>query len=180
MSDVFRIDQDGIPWVGDTPRPDAINIRNEDNWLDLGRERVCHWNRGFRLQFPNGWTISIQWGWSNYVTGYYERDRPPQDTSIDAEIAAWDSENRWLNWQDVNEYNANCDVEGYQTVEQVQNLIEVVRTLPADLYEGHENGQVTLARRREEMVKTVELIKRGEWPEAAEEPAEPNAMDWFT
>lgn len=130
---MFRIDQDGVPWAGDRSFPWAINVRTSagDRWYDGHDGRYCHWNRGFQLRFENGWTLSVQWGWGNYCQQYLRGmkmfqigHQEPIEESPDAEIAAWDRDENWL------EHEGDT-VQGYQTVAQVLEWVERVSQMPA-------------------------------------------------
>jgi len=62
--------------------------------------RTCE-NKGFHIKFPNGWTVSVQFGQGNYCENYtldygnvidfYEKK--PDLESINAEVWCW-SENK--------------------------------------------------------------------------------------
>lgn len=71
--------------------------------------------KGFHITFPNGWTVSVQFGRGNYCDNYSHEDRTvPVPDSSDAEIAAWpDTGGKWLNFE------GGDTVLGYQSPEQV-------------------------------------------------------------
>lgn len=50
--------------------------------------------KGFHMTFANGWTASVQFGSTNYIQGY-PNNLPGHCESPDAEIAAWDTEGNW-------------------------------------------------------------------------------------
>lgn len=91
--------------------------------------------KGVQFTFDNGLTISIQIGAGNYGDNYnhgsYEvtRDKPlPPSTR--AEIAVWDKDNKWL------DFESDC-VKGYVPVEDVLRFTAFLQSLPTDL-EIHE------------------------------------------
>lgn len=63
-------------------------------------------NKGFQISFVNGWTISVQWGTSNYCDNHSlnRNDIDPLDwikrdpvySCPTAEIAIWDEQNNWF------------------------------------------------------------------------------------
>ncbi len=57
--------------------------------------RKDDWFQGFHMTFPNGWTVSVQFGKGNYCTS---RGNP--DGSEDAKIAAWDANGEWYTFPD--------------------------------------------------------------------------------
>ena len=61
-------------------------------------------NRGFHITFPNGVTLSTQFGYGNYCGDYPESmnqsiedvmERKPA-SSNDVEVAIWDKERTWI------------------------------------------------------------------------------------
>ncbi len=62
--------------------------------------RTCD-NKGFQLTFPNGVTLSTQFGWGNYCSNRdkeipdYTKPRP-DNFSEDAEIAILGPDGKWL------------------------------------------------------------------------------------
>ena len=85
-------------------------------------------NRGFQMQFENGWTISVQFGYGNYCGNYHHpggynftKDLNVVDSG-DAEIAIWPEKGDWYTFE-------NGDtVLGYQTPDQVAQWIAKVIT----------------------------------------------------
>lgn len=75
-------------------------------------------NRGFKITFDNGMTISVQFGSSNYCSrrnfNVYPFAEMKEDivTSSDAEIAIWDADGNWFQF-------ANDQVEGFVTPDKV-------------------------------------------------------------
>lgn len=60
-------------------------------------------HKGFQITFPNGWTVSVQWGPGNYCENRYIEDiHAPEKAYIycsnDAEVAAWDSNGVWYDF----------------------------------------------------------------------------------
>lgn len=129
---------DGVPYIGDKAYPWASDVRNETDYINLGDEVRCYWGRGFRLTFENGWSISIQWGWASYCRNYPGRlldGGPPVEESHDAEIAAWDMQERWLDFDEMT-HAENSAVLGFQTCDDVLKWIDQISQLPSDLFTG--------------------------------------------
>ena len=56
-------------------------------------------NKGFHITFRNGVTVSVQFGGGNYCQNYDDAivsNLPKGAESIDAEIAIWDKNGKWL------------------------------------------------------------------------------------
>lgn len=75
-------------------------------------------NKGFKMVFENGWTISVQFGYGNYCS---HRNHENQSEVIhecpDAEIAIWDASGKW--------YNFGSDtVKGYCSADEVATWIK--------------------------------------------------------
>ena len=68
---------------------------------------------GFTLSFENGNTISVQFSQFNYSDG-----------ETTAEVAAWDADGEWISLGD-----GQGDVVGWQTTNQVADLIQKVKSL---------------------------------------------------
>lgn len=85
-------------------------------------------DKGFHVQFENGWTASVQWGTGNYCSNKNLRVSPvpegPQ-SSATAEIAAWRGERHKGEWYSFGKYDPSDPesldrtVEGWQTPAQV-------------------------------------------------------------
>ena len=85
---------------------------------------------GFQMTFDNGWTISVQW--HNFA--YCERkgkfssddqwssDDPNPTTSKDAEIAAWDKNGEWYQFE-------HDQVLGWQTADEVADFMNKIKSL---------------------------------------------------
>lgn len=84
--------------------------------------------KGFHITFPNGWTISVQFGPGNYC-GNYDRDirteteASGKDGSATAETAYWGPDGKMVE-------EDGDTVQGYQTVDQVMDRIARIRAFP--------------------------------------------------
>lgn len=94
---------------------------------------------GFMLDFPNGWTASVQFGPGNYCSNRDMKHNPFSDPvqfieSETAEIAAWRTETRgegislyratWYTFED------GQDVKGWQNITHVMEFLNMVAGLP--------------------------------------------------
>ena len=94
---------------------------------------------GFNLKFTNGWTVSVQFGpfthsankhedyaeligGSHRRAGHVRMDVAPEVKCIDAEVAAWDQEERWYDFGDDT-------VRGYLSSDEVSDFIHKIRNL---------------------------------------------------
>lgn len=68
---------------------------------------------GFQLIFENGWTALVQFG--------------PRDYIANAEIAAWDSNNKRYIFED------ECDVKGWVKSKEVADFIAMIAAKENDL-----------------------------------------------
>ena len=87
---------------------------------------------GFMLDFPNGWTASVQFGPGNYCTNRDNTRNPFSDhvqflESNTAEIAAWVTDQResantrgWYQFEDGQE------VQGWQNMTEVMEFLNLV------------------------------------------------------
>jgi len=91
------------------------------------------YNRGFKMTFENGITISVQWGEGNYCeregwqTDLMADCKKSQTKSTDAEVAIWDDCGNWITKEAFSEvYGKDLDdeVEGYLTTDQIAELIQ--------------------------------------------------------
>ena len=82
---------------------------------------------GFQMTFKNGWTISVQW----HTGAYCERKGesypwsskdPNPATSKDAEIAAWDKDGNWYQFE-------HDQVLGWQTTDEVAEWMDIISSL---------------------------------------------------
>jgi len=72
-------------------------------------------NKGFKITFANGNTISVQWGPMNYCEPSAKHDWGAENV----EVAAWDKDQNW--------HNFGCDqVDGWRTPEQVLEFMNFV------------------------------------------------------
>lgn len=53
-------------------------------------------NAGFHIVFKNGLTLSTQFGRGNYCNNHQDGSRDRLESCPDAEIAIWDSSNKWI------------------------------------------------------------------------------------
>lgn len=72
-------------------------------------------NKGFTMTFSNDWTVSVQFSEFNYCHNDIDGD-----DSKEAEIAAWDKNNKW--------YDFGSDtVQGYCSADEVANFINLIK-----------------------------------------------------
>lgn len=86
-------------------------------------------NKGFQMEFENGWTISVQFGYGNYCDNYQH----PEGfdfakglnvvQSSDAEIAIWSGDTWESDWYT---FENGDTVLGHQTPDQVVQWISKV------------------------------------------------------
>ena len=78
-------------------------------------------NQGFQITFENGWTISVQFGTSNYCSRRYSDTEYGKSIieSPNAEIAIWDKNGEWYNF-------GSDEVKGYCTPDEVAEWIDKV------------------------------------------------------
>jgi hypothetical protein len=93
---------------------------------------------GFRVDCPNGWTVSVQWAGSNYGdNSSMSRFSPPVGgwKSKTAEVAAWRTKARDSEaWYDSNPLglrgrSVSTGVRGWQTVGEVMEYIRMISDL---------------------------------------------------
>ena len=81
--------------------------------------------KGFHMTFPNGVTVSVQFGSGNYCDNRWKFAEEFTKNEIlgcpNAEVAVWDRDGNWI----LREYNPELsdDVDGWQTPEQVLALL---------------------------------------------------------
>ena len=79
---------------------------------------------GFKMTFENGYTISVQFGTGNYCenrsfsTNQVDTDIPK--SCANAEIAIWDSNNKWFNF-------GNDEVMGWVSADDIADWIYRVK-----------------------------------------------------
>lgn len=88
-------------------------------------------NKGFHMTFENGWTVSIQFGYGNYGDNYNTSREEIAESrgakSNTAEIAAWDENGVWHEFQ--------CDgytntVAGHKSPDEVLAFINEIAARP--------------------------------------------------
>jgi hypothetical protein len=88
-------------------------------------------NRGFRMTFKNGWSISVQWGPGNYISDRSRDLDGPQKNelwpSVNAEIAIFQPDGEWHrpegeDWSD--------DVKGWVTPDEVLCYMNLIASKP--------------------------------------------------
>ena len=92
-------------------------------------------NKGFQMTFENGMTISVQFGYGNYSSNRH--DAPLDATKLHglesetAEIAVWDANGKWVNFQ----YD---QVKGWVSADEVADYITKVKNATSldELHEG--------------------------------------------
>jgi hypothetical protein len=89
---------------------------------------------GFRVDFPNGWTVSVQWGAGNYGDNHaaMSRQRPAEGwSSRTAEVASWRTNARDAEaWYDGNPNG----VRGYMDTGDVMEYMRMI----SDLEDTHQ------------------------------------------
>jgi hypothetical protein len=85
--------------------------------------------KGFQMTFANGWTVSVQWGIGNYCDHSTARwteganSKVGELGSTTAEIAAWDANKVWHQFED------DDSVKGYCTPDEVAAFIAKISAL---------------------------------------------------
>lgn len=85
-------------------------------------------NKGFSITFENGWTISVQFGFGNYCTNRNHPDgidfssKQNVVTCPDAEIAIWDKDGVWYNFE-------NDPIKGFCSPDEVADWIAKVKAM---------------------------------------------------
>jgi hypothetical protein len=78
---------------------------------------------GCWVKLPNGWTLSVQWGYGSYGSNYHwtgDRDRKVPD-AVEAEIAVWkEGDGSLVEWVDGE------TVVGYCSMERVLHVLDLV------------------------------------------------------
>jgi len=86
-------------------------------------------NKGFQMEFQNGWTISVQFGYGNYCDNYQHPDGYDfaKDINVvhssNAEIAIWSGDTWESDWY---EFESGFTILGHQTPDQVVQWISKV------------------------------------------------------
>lgn len=88
---------------------------------------ICE-GKGFQLKFSNGWTVSVQWGPMNYCENRssnfdFPSRGPKESIGCDsAEIAAWDSNDNWYQFD-------HDTVKGWCTADEVADFISLIKNM---------------------------------------------------
>ena len=92
-------------------------------------------NKGFRMKFDNGFSISVQWGTMNYcerknlMSEHESEMKKSIVESVNAEIAIFDTNNRKQEDSDVGMISLGPDtVEGWVSADQVAKVIAIVQS----------------------------------------------------
>lgn len=84
--------------------------------------------KGFHITFPNGWTISVQFGPGNYCENYGgdfdKKSEAAEKGSSTAETAYWGPDGEMVD-------EDGATVQGHQTVDQVMDRIARIRAKSA-------------------------------------------------
>ena len=97
---------------------------------------VSTMRKGFHMTFPNGLTVSVQWGAGNYCDNHYPEDHDfsfSKDAKSDtAEAAVIDASGEFIDPQTFFDYEIYSDGEvvGYLDPSQVVELLANVRDWP--------------------------------------------------
>lgn len=80
-------------------------------------------NKGFHIEFDNGLTISVQFGYGNYCDNRDIETNKEQRTKVstNAEIAIWDKNNNWY------VFDKGDTVKGWVTANEIGIWIDKVR-----------------------------------------------------
>ncbi len=88
-------------------------------------------NKGFHISFENGWTVSVQFGYGNYGDNYHtsreEIAKSRGAKSGTAEIAAWDENDVWHEFQCEGYTNT---VAGHKTPAEVLAFMNEISAKP--------------------------------------------------
>lgn len=96
---------------------------------------ISTWRRGFHMTFPNGLTVSVQWGAGNFCDNYSQDIdfTSSKDAESDtAEVAVLDQQEEFIDPQRFFDYEIHSDgmVAGYLDPSQVVELLANVRDWP--------------------------------------------------
>lgn len=81
-------------------------------------------HNGFQITFENGWTASVQFSWCNYCSNQHKKNHTIYSSS-DAEIAAWDENGAWY------QFDENNTVKGWCKPDEVADFIAMVKNFKA-------------------------------------------------
>ena len=87
--------------------------------------------KGFHIEFENGLTISVQFGYGNYCDNYNNKDVLVDGklSSNTAEIAIWDKNDKWLTRKFIK--GINDDVVGHLKADEVFDIMKKVKNWKA-------------------------------------------------
>ena len=92
--------------------------------------------KGFSVDFPNGWTVSVVWGGGTYSSNY---DQSPFDETLQpaslVEVGAWRTENPHI-WA----YEEM--VRGWMTHQKVLGYMQIVISLPNSDESGYNKKEI--------------------------------------
>ena len=97
---------------------------------------VSTMRKGFHMTFPNGLTVSVQWGAGNYCDNHFPKNMDftfsKDAESNTAEVAVINSRGEFIDPQQFFGYDINSDgaVAGYLDPSQVVELLANVRDWP--------------------------------------------------
>jgi|TARA_R110000824_G_scaffold92463_3_gene224326 hypothetical protein len=103
-------------------------------------------NKGFQLELPNGWTVSVQFGGQNYCSHRTAR-RDASYTmgrqegiweSSTAEMAAWKTHFPHADWYAFGDSDMRTTVMGWLTVDEMLTHLADIRALPMATEHGQE------------------------------------------
>lgn len=82
-------------------------------------------DRGFQMNFDNGWTVSVQFGHGNYCNNreFFWTDSDTPSKCDNAEIAAWDNKGNW--W----DFGGGVHVKGWVSPDQIAVFIAGISML---------------------------------------------------
>lgn len=102
----------------------------------MRRGFVSTMRKGFHMTFPNGLTVSVQWGAGNYCDNHFPKDMDftcSKDAESDtAEVAVINSKDEFVDPQQFFDYEITSDgmIAGYLDPSQVAELLIAVRDWP--------------------------------------------------
>ena len=97
---------------------------------------VSTMRKGFHMTFPNGLTVSVQWGAGNYCDNHFPDDKDfswSKDAESDtAEVAVFGPDGKFIDPQNFVGYDIHSDgtVVGWLDPSQVVELLANVRDWP--------------------------------------------------
>lgn len=89
-------------------------------------------HKGFHITFPNGYTISVQFGAGNYCDNYHSNWQSTEPaTSSDAEIAFWSASGEMENFDLIDTEASGDTVNGHCDSAEVLKYMNLIAALPA-------------------------------------------------